>query len=83
MGWYGTKVLPRIIDATCGVAQTAPLRQRVCAGLTGHLVEIGFGSGHNVPHYPAGVTAVAAIVMHNLRANLMLPTFCPTDLERP
>jgi ubiquinone/menaquinone biosynthesis C-methylase UbiE len=38
-----------------------PLRSRVCEGLHGHVVEIGFGSGLNVPFYPGSVTGVAAI----------------------
>src|SRR5215204_5053030 len=61
MGWYGDKVLPRIINVACGMKVTHPLRQRVCERLTGAVVEIGFGSGHNVPFYPSTVTAVAAI----------------------
>jgi ubiquinone/menaquinone biosynthesis C-methylase UbiE len=61
MGWYEKHVVPRIVDQACGIKLTQPLRQRVCAGLTGEVVEIGFGSGHNVPHYPPGIARVAAV----------------------
>jgi ubiquinone/menaquinone biosynthesis C-methylase UbiE len=37
------------------------LRRRVCDRLEGDVVEIGFGSGLNVPFYPTGVTRVAAV----------------------
>ncbi|MDI2130985.1 class I SAM-dependent methyltransferase [Yinghuangia seranimata] len=61
MGFYADNVLPRLLDFACGVKSARPLRERVCAGLTGEIVEIGFGSGHNVPFYPPEVTGVAAV----------------------
>ena len=61
MGLYGEHVLPRIVNVACGLKGAAPLRRRVCEGLEGEVVEIGFGSGLNVPFYPATVTRVAAI----------------------
>lgn len=61
MGVYTEKVVPHIVDKACGMKSNTVLRQRVCEGLHGQVVEIGFGSGHNVPHYPAAVTSVAAI----------------------
>jgi SAM-dependent methyltransferase len=61
MSCYRQRVLPRIVNANCGIRRLEPLRQRVCAGLAGDVVEIGFGSGHNVPFYPAAVTRVAAV----------------------
>jgi len=61
MAIYGEQVLPRIINVACGMKVTKPLRRRVCAGLHGQVVEVGFGSGLNIPFYPAAVTGVAAI----------------------
>ena len=60
MGIYSDHVLPRIINVACGMKQSNPLRERVCDGLNGRVIEIGFGSGLNVPFYPETVTSVSA-----------------------
>ncbi|MEU9010678.1 class I SAM-dependent methyltransferase [Streptomyces sp. NPDC048479] len=61
MGFYAQRIVPRIVDVACGTKLVQPLRRRVCAGLQGEVIEIGFGSGHNVPFYPAAVTGVTAV----------------------
>jgi ubiquinone/menaquinone biosynthesis C-methylase UbiE len=61
MGLYSEHVLPRMINVGCGMKSAQPLRRRVCAGLEGDVLEIGFGSGLNVPFYPAAVTQVDAV----------------------
>jgi ubiquinone/menaquinone biosynthesis C-methylase UbiE len=45
----------------CGVSEFDPWRARTTEGLTGRVVEIGFGSGLNVPHYPSDVDLVLAV----------------------
>jgi SAM-dependent methyltransferase len=61
MGIYREHVLPRFIDVACGLKAVEPLRRRVCEGLEGDVVEIGFGSGLNVQFYPDRVDRVAAV----------------------
>lgn len=39
----------------------ADLRRELLAGLSGEVLEVGAGNGLNFPHYPAGVTGVAAV----------------------
>jgi ubiquinone/menaquinone biosynthesis C-methylase UbiE len=61
VGFYDEHVLPRIVDKACGIASNRAHRERVCSGLAGDVVEIGFGSGNNVGLYPAAVRRVVAV----------------------
>ncbi|RNL77532.1 class I SAM-dependent methyltransferase [Nocardioides marmorisolisilvae] len=61
MGFYGDRIVPRIVNLACGTGEMKKYRSRVCAGLHGEVVEVGFGSGLNVAFYPEAVTRVAAV----------------------
>lgn len=61
VGFYRERVLPHLIDRVCAAPAIRPWRDEVAAGLTGRVVEIGFGSGLNQRHYPASVDLVLAV----------------------
>lgn len=61
MGLYEEQVLPRIIDLALSGRVFDAARRRVAAGLDGEVLEVGFGSGRNVPHYPPSVHRVRAV----------------------
>lgn len=61
MGWWSDSYLPRMVDRVLGNPELAPLRRDLCAGLHGEVLEIGFGSGHNLPHLPGAVSRVVAV----------------------
>jgi ubiquinone/menaquinone biosynthesis C-methylase UbiE len=61
MSFYGDHVLPRLVDVLMRARDTHDVRARVASNLTGDVLEIGFGSGLNVPFYPAGLSRVYAL----------------------
>lgn len=61
MGIYRKQVLPRLQDKVMDVKRMRDVRARVCEGLKGDVVEVGFGTGLNTPYYPGDVTKVFAV----------------------
>ena len=60
VGWYTDRVLPRIVDVALG-KNVESTRAQVAKALSGTVLELGFGSGRNLPHYPVQVTDVLAV----------------------
>lgn len=73
MGFYQDKLLPRLQDKVMARKSNRPVRGRVCAGMRGEVVEIGFGTGLNTAHYPAEVTKVVAVEPSELCMRLAAP----------
>lgn len=59
--WYEERVLPRVIDKVCATPAFRPHRRTAVAGLDGTVLEIGFGSGLNLPYYPVEVERLLAV----------------------
>ncbi len=54
MGLWERHLLPRVINAYNNSPDVRQVRERMCGGLSGEVVEIGFGSGLNAPTITGG-----------------------------
>jgi ubiquinone/menaquinone biosynthesis C-methylase UbiE len=51
MGWYDDRILPKLVDLSCGTKPFNKQRQKVVPLAAGDVLEIGFGGGLNLPYY--------------------------------
>jgi len=62
MGFYNRHILPCCLDLACGVKPISKQREKVVPYAEGMVLEIGIGSGQNLPHYNAAkVTKIIGV----------------------
>jgi len=62
MGLYSRHILPFCLDKTCGIGPIEKQRAKIVPHARGRVVEIGIGSGHNLPFYnPQKVASVIGV----------------------
>jgi ubiquinone/menaquinone biosynthesis C-methylase UbiE len=61
VGFYQDQILPRVQNKLMDRKDLREVRARVCSTLSGDVVEVGFGTGLNAPHYPGTVHTIAAV----------------------
>jgi len=61
MGFYDDHIVPHLIDLSMRHSELLPYRKRLLAGGRGRVLEIGVGSGLNLPHYPARAREIVGL----------------------
>lgn len=85
MGFYSRWVFPRLCHHALSEERIGRLRGELLAAARGRVLEIGSGTGLNLPHYPAAVRALTAADpnpgMHRLARRHAEPPPFPVDLD--
>jgi ubiquinone/menaquinone biosynthesis C-methylase UbiE len=61
MKLYNEKILPRVLDFSMSGRFFIKYRKRTLANVQGKVLEIGFGSGLNLPYYPPTVEEIVTV----------------------
>lgn len=76
--WWDQRVVPRLVDVALGEKVTSRWRHGVVGTLRGTVLELGFGSGSNLPHYGPDLERVLAVEPSDLawdRSNQRIEEF--------
>lgn len=61
LSFYSRHIFPWLLDLTMDRKDIAGLRRELLAGVGGRVLEIGIGSGLNLPCYPSSVKGITAV----------------------
>jgi ubiquinone/menaquinone biosynthesis C-methylase UbiE len=61
MGFYSTVIFPRLLDVVMSNDEMAIYRQSLLSEVRGHVLEIGFGTGLNLPYYPPTLEKITTV----------------------
>lgn len=61
MGFYGNHIFPRLMDRLMATEEFRRLRSELLAPVHGRVLELGFGTGLNLSHYPPLVAQLHAV----------------------
>lgn len=83
--WYDRHILPYLIDLACGIGPVGRQREKVVPQARGRVLEIGIGTGRNIPYYDRSrvsqvVGVDPALRMHHLAEKRIRATGLPVEL---
>ena len=58
---YSRVFFPRLCDYAMSLSHMAEYRQSLLADVQGQVLEIGFGTGLNLPHYPSNIQKLTTV----------------------
>jgi ubiquinone/menaquinone biosynthesis C-methylase UbiE len=61
VGFYSRVIFPRLCDFLLDKPFVAKHREELLSGVSGEVLEIGFGTGLNLPHYPGHVSKITTV----------------------
>lgn len=83
--WYERNILPYVIDMACGIGPVARQREKVVPLARGRVLEIGIGTGRNIPYYDGKLVSKVvgvdpALRMHHLADKRIRQSGLPVEL---
>jgi ubiquinone/menaquinone biosynthesis C-methylase UbiE len=81
LGFYHHYVFPRLLDLAMSSSMLHAPRERTLAPARGRILEIGFGTGRNLTHYPPTVRRIEAIDPDLDLDRLSMPRIAHASIE--